>query len=153
MTDSHIDKKIKHARIAAMVSGTVTLAGSVALIMNQAQGGFSLLNLLSLIDVLFIFSMAYGIYRKSRICAVLMFEYFLLSKIFSISISTHMNSGVLITGLIFLFFLFRGITGTFAYHKIKTRKEGITESKPLAWILAGSGGLIVYVLVLPGLLI
>ena len=153
MTDSNIDKKIKHARTAAMVSGTITMAGSITLIMNQAQGGFSLLNLLSLVDVLIIFSMAYGIYRKSRTCAVLMFEYFLLSKIFNISISTHVSSGVLITGSIFLFFLFQGITGTFAYHKLKTCKEGIAESKPVAWIVAGSGGLVIYVLVLPGLLI
>jgi serine/threonine-protein kinase len=148
-----MDKKIKHARIAAMVCGTVTLAGSITLIVKQVQTGSSLLNILSLIDAIFIFSMAYGIYRKSRICAVLMFEYFLLSKIFNISISAHINSGVLIIGAVFLFFLYQGITGTFAYHKCRICKEGIVESKPVAWILAGSGGLIIYVLVLPVFLI
>lgn len=153
MTYSNMDKKIKHARIAAMVCGTVTLAGSITLIVKQVQTGSSLLNILSLIDAIFIFSMAYGIYRKSRICAVLMFEYFLLSKIFNISISAHINSGVLIIGAVFLFFLYQGITGTFAYHKCRICKEGIVESKPVAWILAGSGGLIIYVLVLPVFLI
>jgi len=151
MTDANMDRKIKHARIAAMVCGTVTLAGSITLIVNRT--GFSLFSLLSLIDVVFIFSMAYGIYRKSRICAVLMFEYFLLSKIFNVSISTHINAGILIIGTIFLFFLYQGITGTFAYHRCRICNEGILESKPIAWILAGSGGLIVYVLVLPVLLI
>lgn len=153
MTYSKMDKKIKHARIAAMVCGTVTLAGSITLIIKQVQTGSSLINILSLIDAIFIFSMAYGIYRKSRICAVLMFEYFLLSKIFNISISAHINSGVLIIGAVFLFFLYQGITGTFAYHKCRICKEGIVESKPVAWILAGSGGLIMYVLVLPVFLI
>lgn len=153
MTYSKMDKKIKHARIAAMVCGTVTLAGSITLIIKQAQTGSSLINILSLIDAIFIFSMAYGIYRKSRICAVLMFEYFLLSKIFNISISAHINSGVLIIGAVFLFFLYQGITGTFAYHKCRICKEGIVESKPVAWILAGSGVLIMYVLVLPVFLI
>jgi len=153
MTLSNIDKKIKHARIAAMVCGTITLAGSVVLIKNQLQTGFTLLNLLSLFDAAFIFSMAYGIYRKSRICAVLMFEYFLLSKIFNISVSSHVNSGVLIVGAIFLFFLYQGIAGTFAYHKCRIHEEGKIESKPLSWILAGSGGLVVYVLVLPYLLV
>ncbi len=151
MTDSNMDKKIKHARIAAMVCGTLTLAGSITLIINRT--GFSLLNLMSLFDVVFIFSMAYGIYRKSRICAVLMFEYFLLSKIFNISISAHINSGVMIIGAVFLFFLYQGIIGTFAYHKCRICKEGIVESKLIAWILAGSGGLVIYVLVLPVLLI
>ncbi|RJR20919.1 MAG: hypothetical protein C4581_02665 [Nitrospiraceae bacterium] len=153
MTDSSIDRKIRHARIAAMVCGTITLAGSVTLIRNQLQTGLTLINLLSLLDAAFIFSMAYGIYRKSRICAVLMFEYFLLSKIFSLSVSAHISSGVIVIGMIFLFFLYQGITGTYAYHKCRICKEGLVESRPVAWILAGSGGLIIYVLVLPVLMI
>jgi serine/threonine-protein kinase len=153
MHESKIERKIKHARIAALVSGTITLAGSLSIIWNQTPSQFSFLNILSLLDVIFIFSMAYGIYRKSRICAVLMFEYFLLSKIFNISISTHINSGVIMVGSIFLYFMFQGINGTFAYHKCKTCREGKEVSKPLGWILAGSGGLIVYVMVLPGLIV
>ncbi len=153
MTDSKIERKIKHARIATMVSGSITLAGAITLIGNHTHAEFSLLNILSLIDVIFIFSMAYGIYRKSRICAVMMFEYFLLSKIFKISTSTHINFGAIIVGSIFLYFLFQGIAGTFAYHKCRTCKERTEESKQLGWILAASCVLVVYVLVLPCLLI
>ena len=153
MTDTRIEGKIKRARIAAMVSGTITLAGFITMMKNQPWVEFSFLNILVLVDVIFIFIMAYGIYRKSRICAVMMFEYFLLSKIFTISTSSHSNLAVFMIGLIFLYFMFQGITGTFAYHKCKSCREGTEHSKPLGLILAGSSGLIVYVLILPLLLI
>lgn len=153
MTDPHMEKKINHARIAAMVSGTLTLTGSLSIIWNQTRSQLSLLNIMALVDAIFIFGMAYGIYKKSRICAVLMFEYFLLSKIFSASVSPHINPASLMIGMIFLYFFFRGITGTFDYHKCKTCREGTEALNPFTWILAGSGGLIVYVLVLPHLLV
>ncbi len=151
--ESKINTRIRHARIAAMVSGTITFAGAITIIVNQKQQGISLLNILSLIDVVFIFGMAYGIYRKSRVCAVLMFEYFLFSKVFNISASPHFNTGVFMIGIIFLYFMFQGISGTYAYHKCKSCREGSADSRPFGSILAGSCGLIAYVLVLPVILI
>jgi len=153
MKESEINKKIAHARIAAMVSGTITMAGAVTLIVNQKQEGISVLNFLSLLDAAFIFAMAYGIYKKSRLCAVLMFEYFLFSKVLNISLSSQLNAVGLMIGIFFLYFMFQGIRGTYAYHKCNSCKEGIADSRPLGSILAGSCGMIAYVLVLPVFLI
>ena len=153
MTDSKIANKIKQARIAAMVCGTITLAGALTTLIKQTHSHVSLIHILSLIDVAFIFAMAYGIYRKSRMCAVFMFEYFLLSKIFNLSVSAQISAGVVIIGIVFLYFLLQGITGTFAYHKCRACRETSQYSNPLSWILAGSAGLILYVVVLPAMII
>jgi hypothetical protein len=153
MTDSKIEKKIKHARIAAMISGVITLAGAITIIHKQTDPQFSLFNMLSLVDALIIFSLAYGIHKKSPLCALLMFEYFLLSKLFNASISSHIPTGPLIVGIPFLYFLFQGITGTFTHHK--SNRGGKERAHPISfgWTCAGSCGLILYVCVLPVLLI
>ena len=153
MTDSQIVKKITHARVAAMISGVITLAGAITIIHKQTDLQFSLFNLLSLVDAFIIFSLAYGIHKKSPLCAVLMFEYFLLSKVFNASISSHIPTGALIVGIPFLYFLFQGITGTFAHHK--SNRGGNKRAHPISfgWTCAGSCGLILYVCVLPVLLI
>lgn len=152
MTSQKIDKKIKHARIAAMISGVITLAASTTLIFKQSESQFSLFNMLSLFDALIIFSMAYGIYKKSRVCAVLMFEYFLFSKLFIMSTSSQINLAAIIVGSIFLYFLFQGIRGTFAHHKYNNAGSEKSGTIPLGLISAGSCGLIVYIFVLPALL-
>jgi hypothetical protein len=64
------NKQIKNAWIAGTISGIVTLIVTFIL---QIRG--------MLIDVLLIFGLTWGIYKKSRICAVIMFIYFILSKI------------------------------------------------------------------------
>jgi len=148
-----IEKKIKYAKIAAIISGVVTFTGSMALIIRGKSEGVSLINVLSLFDALFIFCMAYGIYKKNRICAVLMFEYFFLSIIFRISITSQLNIGSFIIGWTFLYFFYQGITGTYAHHKCRVCDGEAKVSDPLRWILAGSAGLIVYFLVLPGLIL
>ena len=152
MTSQTIDKKIKRARSAAMVSGVITLAGSITLIYKQTELQFSLFNMLSFVDAFIIFGMAYGIYKKSRLCAVLMFEYFLLSKLFIMSISSQISLGAIIIGSIFLYFLFQGVRGTFHYHKFNTLRSGKASSIPIGWISASSCGLVLYVFVLPTLL-
>jgi len=153
MTSQKIDKKIKHARIAAMISGTITLAASITLIYKQPEFQFSLFNMLSLVDALIIFSMAYGIYKKSRLCAVLMFEYFLLSKLFIMSTSSQISLGAIIIGSIFLYFLFQGIRGTFAHHNNNHEGKEKARPIPIGLISAGSCSLILYIFVLPTLLI
>jgi serine/threonine-protein kinase len=153
MTSQKIDKKIKHARIAAMISGTITLAASITLIYKQPELQFSLFNVLSLVDAFIIFSMAYGIYKKSRLCAVLMFEYFLLSKLFIMSTSSQINLGAIIVGSIFLYFLFQGIIGTFAHHNYNNHGKEKAGPIPIGWISFGSCSLILYIFVLPTLLI
>ena len=104
---AEILKKIKGAWVAAVISGSVTAVFSLV-------GGMGL-DSWSLLDAAFIFGLAYGIYRKSRACAVLMLVYFIVSKVI-LTLETGKAGGLLV-GLIFLYYYARGVVGTFAYRK------------------------------------
>jgi hypothetical protein len=101
---------IRTAVIAGGISGTITLILSLI-----GWGGFNLYNLL---DVGLIYGLSFGIYRKSRICAVILFIYFIASKIV-VFVETQNFSGFPIA-LIFAYCFYRGIWGTFKFHKLKS---------------------------------
>jgi hypothetical protein len=108
-------KAIKIAWILALVSGGITLIFGIFskyiqdTVPINANFGFVL-------DALIIFGLAFGIYKKSRICAVIMFVYFFDSQFrFTISSRTVYNIPL---ALVFLFYFYQGIRGTFYYHKL-----------------------------------
>lgn len=114
---------IKVAWIAGVISGLLTL------IFSLAPGG--MLETWSVGDAILIFGLSFGIYKKSRICAVLMLVYFILSKM-----SMWAERGVgpgLPVALIFGYCFIQGIRGTFAYYKIVkligSREAGIQKSE------------------------
>ncbi len=108
-----ITKKIKAGWIAAIISGHVTF-GLILMAINS-DGPNGLFNLWSLIDVAIIFALAFGIYMKSRIAATTMFGYFVLSNVLIIVETGQFSGGFL--SLVFLYFYFRAMVGTFQYHQ------------------------------------
>ena len=106
-------KKIKHAWIAALFSGAITSLVVLISLMGTQILGFSAWEL---IDVAMILALAFGIYKKSRTCAVLMLVYFVASKIL-IMVETGKPSGA-VMGLLFAYFFWQGVSGTFAYHRL-----------------------------------
>jgi hypothetical protein len=102
-------KKIKNGFIAAMLSGVLTLVVTLYAMSSSAVPGFSSWNL---VDVVLIFGLGFGIYKKSRTCAVLMFAYFVVSKI----IMKNNASGFFVS-MIFLYFYAMCVLGTFQYHE------------------------------------
>ncbi len=112
-------KHIKNAVIAACISGTITLIVTLAAISGTSLMGFSAWNFL---DVFLIFGLAFGIYKKSRTCAILLFAYFLISKILIISETGKLDGAIF--SIIFFYYYLYGIIGCFAYHKhIKEMKS------------------------------
>jgi hypothetical protein len=107
-------QKIKNGWIAAIISGVMTL-GVMLLVINTGEIN-NLVDIWTSVDVILIFSLAFGIYKKSRFAATAMFLYFLLSKIWMI-VETGRPSGLLM-GIIFLYFYFQAMVGTYQYHKI-----------------------------------
>ncbi|UWX04029.1 hypothetical protein H1235_00350 [Pseudoxanthomonas sp. NC8] len=67
--------------MAAIVSACITLAATLIAMSGTDIVGFSAQQL---VDVALICALAFGIYRKSRACAVIMFGYFVLSKIMQV---------------------------------------------------------------------
>ncbi|MYN02925.1 hypothetical protein GTP41_12520 [Pseudoduganella sp. DS3] len=108
-----VQKKIKQAWIAGAISGSMTLLFTLLAISGTKAAGFNAWNF---IDVVLIFGLAFGIYKKSRACAVLMLVYFVVSKIL-IAIETGSVSGTVLA-IIFIYYYAQGIAGTFAYHKL-----------------------------------
>jgi hypothetical protein len=107
-------KKIKHGWIAAVVSAAITL-----FFVLMAMSGIEIFNFsaFDLIEIGFMFGLAYGIYRKSRTCAVLNLVCFVLSKIFIVSEGGRLSSAI-IGGIVFAYFYVQAIVGTFTYHKL-----------------------------------
>lgn len=109
-----ISKKIKNGWIAAIISGVTTFGIMLLAINTGALDG--LFDIWSMVDVVLIFILAIGIYKKSRFAATFMFTYFLFSKIW-IVVETGKPSGLLLS-IIFLYFYFQAMVGTYQYHKL-----------------------------------
>lgn len=107
-------KKIKYGWVAALFSAGVTLVVTIIAMTGTEILGFSAWEL---IDVALILGLAFGIYKKSRTCAVLMLIYFIISKIL-IMVETGKPIGIPMA-LVFGYFFWQGVSGTFAYHKLK----------------------------------
>lgn len=124
-----ISKKIKNGWIAACVSGTLTL---VITLLSFVGDAFSeIVDVWTFIDVVLIFALACGIYKKSRFAATCMFVYFLASKIWMVY-ATGSASGIYL-GLVFLYFYFMAMLGTFQYHSyLKEQNEISLKQKELA---------------------
>ena len=112
------EKAIKNGWIAALVSMgftllIVVLALSGVFDMSAEMG--SAIDMLALIDVALIGVLAFFIYRKSRVAAVLMLLYFAYSKYLQISAG---QTGGLVMGAVFLWFYARAVWGTFVWHQL-----------------------------------
>ncbi len=114
-------RKIKTAWVAGIVSGVITLAVTLFSMTGRRLFGF---NAWALFDVALIFGLAFGIYRKSRVCAVVMLAYFVLSKIYLWTITPSLIG--LLFALVFLFCYVLGVIGTFRYHRIVTTPQEAT---------------------------
>jgi serine/threonine-protein kinase len=110
-------KDIKNAWMAAIFSGVMTLIITAMAISGNRYLSFSAFNLL---DVFLLFGLACGIYKKSRTCAVIIFVYFLLSK-YDLYKEAGSVQGLPVA-LALAYFYFRGILGTFNYHKLINQK-------------------------------
>ncbi len=112
-------KKIRNAWIAGLVSTVFTVIMIfISLFVTNMMG----LNAWSLIDVAIMAALTFGIYKNSRVSAILMFSFFALNKILMWA-ETGSLSGLPLA-LIFFWFFAQGIAGTFQLHKLKKSRDG-----------------------------
>ena len=110
-----VEKRIRNAVGAGIFSGGITALACVgAVLLGHPVLG---LDAWGFVDVALILGLTFGIYKKSRTCALIMFVYFVGTKILQI-VTTQAYSG-LILGLIFSYLYLMGMIGTFQYHKLK----------------------------------
>jgi len=111
-----LDRKAADALIlcsvmAAFVAGTATLFFSLT-----KTYGFSLWNLL---DVALFWGLAFGVIKRSRLCAIVLFVYNIANRV-DMWVRSHdiwLTLGPI--ALLFLALYFLGVVGTFMHHRLK----------------------------------
>ncbi len=108
MTEQLAERMVTCGWVAAAMAGLITLGLSLT-------GGLGLTHL-NLVDAALLLGLAYGIYRRSRVCAVLVFLYHVGNRAFIYSHANHVPPATLAGDLIFAVLYLLGIIGTFAHH-------------------------------------
>ncbi|MEP5764320.1 MAG: hypothetical protein ABJ308_06990 [Halieaceae bacterium] len=121
----------KNGAIAATISGVLTLLVTAFAIYSSADGDLAFFNdSTSFIDVAFLLVCALGVYRKSRAAAIVVFVYFIISKII-MGVSMGRVPGLAVS-LIFLYFFGKAIQGSFVYHRLE-KAENPNYKAPSRW--------------------
>ena len=81
------------------------------------------------LDIYVFLILTIGVYRKSRVCAVLLFAYFILGKV-SLFIRVR-QVAALGASLPWIFCFFQGMRGAFSYHRIIQEEKEIEAGKRL----------------------
>jgi hypothetical protein len=147
MDRSEAIKATKNGAIAACISGTLTLGFVLVAIFSNSNGAIALWNDPSnFFDIILLFVCAYGIYKKSRAAAIILFIYFILSKIL-IGVETGKISGIGL-GLVFLYFYGKAIQGAFVFHKMEKAENPNYKTTPKWVYFTGVPVLIIFVVLI-----
>ena len=114
--------RIKTSYIAAFISAGVTLIFVILSFMGQdiVEG----IDYLAIIDVVLVVVLAILIMIiKSRVASIILFVYFLLSKIILFIENPVTGISSILLALMFIVAFYCGIIGTFSYHKIKKQEK------------------------------
>jgi len=120
---------INGAWLTGLVVGLLTLINAaVAFILSSGNSRWMVMAILP--DLAILFGLAYGVYRKNRICAALLLAYFvylLISKARMWTMTHSVPQGILVDGIAMLLCL-NGVRGAFAYHKLRQTTEQSVSS-------------------------
>lgn len=100
---------------AAIVAELTFALATISVLVSADLRGFSAW---SYVDAVIFGLIAWGIYRRSRICSILGLLLFIVEKILQLAESGLGMIGMGIAGFFVVLFVI-GIKGTFAYHKYK----------------------------------
>jgi hypothetical protein len=119
------ESAINGAWLTGLVIGILTLIQTVVvLFLNGDQRGEAVVAF-SFIAILF--ALSYGVWRKNKICAILLALYF--ASLFAWMTVSWLQSKIVPKGILFIFIpmllCLNGVRGVFAYHRIK---QSETES-------------------------
>jgi hypothetical protein len=128
-------KKIRNAWIAGIGFNVIILIGALYIYLT---GEHILAVLVSLVYIYVASGLIFGTYKRSRICVTAMF--ILLTMAFANAMYNMLQEAlttkeppndmiIIVPFIVVLYFIFEGIRGTFAYHKlIKNHENRETEN-------------------------
>tara|TARA_R110002124_G_scaffold81314_2_gene214463 strand:+ start:5297 stop:6211 length:915 start_codon:yes stop_codon:yes gene_type:complete len=140
---------IKQASIAAFLSAAMSTLVIVVAIVTSAEGVFGpFADPINFIDVALVLLCGVGLRFYSRTAAVTLVIYFILAKIF-IMLENGRPSGLLFT-MIWLYFYWKGIRGTFAYHRLRKEADSSYRSTPVSfyYFVIPVGGIVLSLIIL-----
>jgi hypothetical protein len=120
-TIDEANKAIRNASILAIFSGLVTIIyifiGGTT---SRLAGLFSYLNFY---DVALLFTLVYLLYfHKSRVSAITLLIYYIISWIIQMTSYVKLTIPVLIWTALYAYIYYRGVQGTFAYAELNQRE-------------------------------
>jgi hypothetical protein len=107
-------KNIKNAWIAGVVSSVLGVVGGIILSAIQ-QDVFLFIGIF--VECAIVAALSYGVYQKSRGCAIALFIIYFLDKLVALASSQGRYFPFL--AILFLIYFGMGIAGTFKYHELK----------------------------------
>tara|TARA_B100001059_G_C17427702_1_gene376428 strand:- start:162 stop:539 length:378 start_codon:yes stop_codon:yes gene_type:complete len=115
---------IRNGYIVALISVGITI---VAYFFQIDANDINLFSDPSIfIDVIIGLILAFGIYKRSRVCAVIMLIYFIVGKIIYYNEMTYyginLDIQTIVVALVFIYFYAQAVRGTFAFHKTNNQK-------------------------------
>lgn len=119
-------RKIRKAWVAgAVVTGLTVLAAVIfsIIVSDQARGQLKTVGSSPelILSAIIFGGLSIGVYRRSRVCALLICTIYILEKIWTIAV-TGKIAGILI-GLLFIYYFVGGVQGTFDYHRIMKNRR------------------------------
>lgn len=108
---------IRNGAIAGVLQGSILLVITLVNVSTSISARSSNALVGSMFDIFLIFGLAFGVYQKNRICAVILFAYFVLSKLVQI-FTSPINFFALLLSLALGYFYFEGMRGTFSQYKL-----------------------------------
>ena len=117
-------KATKTGALVACFSGVLGIGLIFYAILSNASGHIGLWNdPLAFLDIVLIFILAFGVYKKSRTAAVVMVLYFIFSKIYLIIAGGQLSGNTIVFSLVFLYFYVKSVQGAFVFHKIEKQEN------------------------------
>ena len=117
-------KATKTGALVACFSGVLGIGLIFYAILSNASGHIGLWNdPLAFLDIVLIFILAFGVYKKSRTAAVVMVLYFIFSKIYLIIAGVQLSGNTIVFSLVFLYFFVKSVQGAFVFHKIEKQEN------------------------------
>lgn len=112
----------KIGAIAAVVTAAITLVVTLIALASNDEGRLATWNdPFIFFDVVLVCVCAFGIYKKSRAAALIMFFYFIFSKI--VMWAELGKPSAIIMSLVFIYLYGKAVQGTFAFHKIEKQEN------------------------------
>jgi len=81
----------------------------------------------SVVDVAIFLGLAYGVYRRSRTAAIILFAYHLLNRVLMYRLTGELSPMLGVAPLTYALAFFLGIVGTFSHHRVVAKRQPLSR--------------------------